>query len=114
MMSHHVVVSKAGGATTQEAIAAGCPMIVTQVVPGQEEGNYELLRRHSAGLLATTPDAVAAALRRCFANEGAVLRAWRSGIAGLAQPGAARTIASRLLAVAGGPRVSKAGARAAD
>jgi len=101
MMTHHVVVSKAGGATTQEAIAAGCPMIVTQVVPGQEEGNYELMRRHSAGLLATTPGEVAGALRRCFANEGAVLRAWRSGVAGLAHPGAARTIATRLLAVAG-------------
>ena len=31
---------------TQEAIAARCPMIVNQIVPGQEEGNYELLRRH--------------------------------------------------------------------
>ena len=46
LMTHHVVVSKAGGATTQEALAARCPMIVNQIVPGQEEGNYELLRRH--------------------------------------------------------------------
>ncbi len=101
MMTHHVVVSKAGGATTQEAIAAGCPMIITQVVPGQEEGNYELMRRHSAGLLAGTPEAVSDALRRCFANDGAILRAWRSGVAGLAHPGAARTIAERLLAASG-------------
>jgi processive 1,2-diacylglycerol beta-glucosyltransferase len=34
LMTHHVVVSKAGGATTQEAIAARCPMVVNQVVPG--------------------------------------------------------------------------------
>ena len=54
-MTHHVVVSKAGGATTQEAVAARCPMIVNQVVPGQEEGNCELLLRHGAGALATTP-----------------------------------------------------------
>ena len=39
MMSHHLVISKAGGATVQEAIAARCPMIVNQVIPGQEEGN---------------------------------------------------------------------------
>ncbi|MEY3609221.1 MAG: hypothetical protein RLZZ447_2009, partial [Verrucomicrobiota bacterium] len=38
LLSHHVVISKAGGATTQEALAAGCPMVVSQVVPGQEEG----------------------------------------------------------------------------
>ena len=35
--------SKAGGATTQEAIAAKCPMIINQVVPGQEEGNARLI-----------------------------------------------------------------------
>jgi processive 1,2-diacylglycerol beta-glucosyltransferase len=34
LLTHHVVVSKAGGATTQEAIAARCPMIVNQIVPG--------------------------------------------------------------------------------
>jgi processive 1,2-diacylglycerol beta-glucosyltransferase len=54
LMTHHVVISKAGGATTQEALAARCPMIVNQIVPGQEEGNYELLRRHGIGALATT------------------------------------------------------------
>ena len=43
MMSHHLVISKAGGATVQEAIAARCPMIVNQVIPGQEEGNAELI-----------------------------------------------------------------------
>src|SRR5882724_5791155 len=67
LMTHHVVVSKAGGATTQEAIAARCPMIVNQIVPGQEEGNYELLRRHGAGGLAETPDLVISTLRRAFA-----------------------------------------------
>ena len=58
LLTHHVVISKAGGATTQEAIAARCPMIVNQIVPGQEEGNYELLRRHGIGALAETPEAV--------------------------------------------------------
>ena len=33
-MTHHAVVSKAGGATTPEAINALCPMVVSQVVPG--------------------------------------------------------------------------------
>ena len=39
MLSNHLVIGKAGGATVQEAIAARCPMIVNQVIPGQEEGN---------------------------------------------------------------------------
>ena len=42
MMSNHLVISKAGSAIVQEAIAARCPMIINQVIPGQEEGNAEL------------------------------------------------------------------------
>ena len=99
LMTHHVVVSKAGGATTQEAINALYPMIVSQVVPGQEEGNYELLRRHAAGALATTSDAVIATLRHAFADRGRVWREWRAALAPLARPDAAMDIARHVLAV---------------
>ena len=99
-MTHHVVISKAGGATTQEAIAARCPMIVSQVVPGQEEGNYELLRRHGAGTLAETPVAVEAALRAAFAHDGALCRQWRQRLEALSRPSAAREIATQVLAAA--------------
>lgn len=102
LMTHHAVVSKAGGATTQEAIAARCPMIVNQIVPGQEEGNYELLRRHGVGALAETPEAIIAALRRAFADRGRVWQAWRSALAPLARTGAAREIARRVLATPAG------------
>ena len=98
LMTHHAVVSKAGGATTQEAIAARCPMIVCQVVPGQEEGNYELLRRHEIGARAETPESIRAALENAFANRGAVWRQWRSRLDRLARPNAAQSIAERLLA----------------
>jgi len=97
LMTHHAVVSKAGGATTQEAIAARCPMIVNQVVPGQEEGNYELLRRHGAGALAETPAAVVAVLQRAFADRGREWRAWREALAALARPAAAQAIAMHVL-----------------
>jgi processive 1,2-diacylglycerol beta-glucosyltransferase len=100
LMSHHVVVSKAGGATTQEAIAARCPMIVNQVVPGQEEGNCELLLRHGAGALATTPDSVIATLRSAFSNNGRGWEAWRAALEPMARPDAARTIAALVLAQA--------------
>jgi processive 1,2-diacylglycerol beta-glucosyltransferase len=99
LMTHHAVVSKAGGATTQEAIAARCPMIVCQVVPGQEEGNYELLRRHQIGARAETPESIRTALENAFANRGAVWRQWRSRLDRLARPNAAQAIAERLFAV---------------
>ncbi len=97
LMTHHAVVSKAGGATTQEAIAARCPMLVNQIIPGQEEGNYELLRRHGIGALAETPDAVITELRRAFRDNGAVWRQWRAALAQLSRPTAAREIADEVL-----------------
>jgi processive 1,2-diacylglycerol beta-glucosyltransferase len=101
LFTHHVVISKAGGATTQEALAARCPMIVNQIVPGQEEGNYELLRRHGIGALAETPAAVLATLHHAFANDGAVWEKWRQATLALHRPRAAGEIATELLEVAG-------------
>jgi len=103
LMTHHVVVSKAGGATTQEAIAARCPMIVNQVVPGQEEGNYELLRRHGIGMRAETPEAVVGALRKAFAHQGRVWSEWSLALDPLARPDAADAIAAHVFAHAARP-----------
>lgn len=110
LLTHHLLVSKAGGATTQEAIAARCPMIVNQIVPGQEEGNYELPRRHGVGALATTPDAVISACRRAFAWNGAVWRDWRNSLETLSRPDAAQDIARHVLAQIGQNPAPRSGA----
>lgn len=101
LLTHHVVISKAGGATTQEALAARCPMIVNQIVPGQEEGNWELLRRHGAGALATTAAGVVSELERAFAAGGQGWRRWRQALAPLSRPHAACDIAAAVLAHVG-------------
>ena len=95
-MTHHVVVSKAGGATTQEAIAARCPMVVNQVVPGQEEGNCELLLRHGAGALATTPGGRARdPPLRAFSKPGGAGLGWLArALAHGTRPTQRRTIAA--------------------
>jgi processive 1,2-diacylglycerol beta-glucosyltransferase len=97
LMTHHVIISKAGGATTQESINALCPMIVSQIIPGQEEGNYELMRRHDTGALATTPQEIASVLQRAFAGDAALWRHWRNNLKALARPNAARMIATEVL-----------------
>jgi processive 1,2-diacylglycerol beta-glucosyltransferase len=97
LMTHHVVISKAGGATTQESINAHCPLLVSQIVPGQEEGNYELIRRHNAGALTETPHAIIATLQRIFASDAAIWQYWRANLQRFAQPAAARTIATTVL-----------------
>ena len=61
LRSSHLLISKAGGAITQEAIAAGCPIIVNQIVPGQEEGNARLIADNAAGTVAISNSEVVAA-----------------------------------------------------
>ena len=97
LMTHHVVISKAGGATTQESINAHCPLLVSQIVPGQEEGNYELIRRNDAGALTETPQAIVTTLQRIFASDAAIWQHWRANLQRFAQPAAARTIATTVL-----------------
>jgi len=58
MTTHDIVIAKAGGATTHETAAAGRPSVIVKVVPGQEEGNVELIERRGSGLLENNPDAL--------------------------------------------------------
>lgn len=100
MLESHLLISKAGGATVQEAIAARCPMIINQVVPGQEEGNARLISTTKSGVVATTPAAIIAAVEAAFANDSQQWREWSENIGRLSRPAASLEIADRLLALA--------------
>ena len=98
MAENHILISKAGGATVQETLAACTPMILTQVVPGQEEGNARLILENGAGTLATTPAAISAAVREAIADGGRVWHGWHRAVTALSRPAAAEEIARLLLA----------------
>lgn len=93
LMSHHVLIGKAGGAAVQETIAAATPMLITSVVPGQEEGNAELLFRNECGALCPSPDALAEKIEELFANDAADWKTWEHNIQRLSRPDAALQIA---------------------
>ena len=97
LASHHILVSKAGGATVQETIAAACPIIINQIVPGQEEGNAQLITQTNSGAVALTNDEVIATLTRAFANDGSLLHEWSANIAKISRPAASLEIAKFLL-----------------
>ncbi|MDQ2867747.1 MAG: galactosyldiacylglycerol synthase [Verrucomicrobiota bacterium] len=99
LSTHHVLVSKAGGATVQETIAARCPMIINQVVPGQEEGNAQLIAENNAGAVAHSNDEVISLMKNALADDGKVLREWTENIGKISRPNAAREIAKFLLAL---------------
>jgi processive 1,2-diacylglycerol beta-glucosyltransferase len=99
LRSTHLLISKAGGATVQEAIAAGCPMIVNHVIPGQEEGNARYLVAMNCGAVALDDDAVVNAIESTFANNAARWHEWSRNIAPLGRPTAALDTAEFILSL---------------
>lgn len=103
LCSHHLYIGKAGGAIVHEAMAAQCPILVSHVVPGQEEGNIELIERHDIGRLAAHyPEALAASVAEVFSNDGLTWKRWKAHLRAIARPGASRAIAEFVLASASG------------
>lgn len=101
LCSHHLYIGKAGGAIVHEAMAARCPILVSHVVPGQEEGNIELIERHGIGRLAAHyPSALVASVEEVFAADAATWKRWKGKLAAISKPSASRDIAAAVIAAA--------------
>jgi len=86
LMSHHLVIAKAGGAMVQEAIAARCPMIINQVIPGQEEGNARLIRKLGVGAVAEGGKEVRDLVEAAFAHKGRLWQEWSDNLQKVSRP----------------------------
>jgi len=96
---HHLVLGKAGGATVHEAIAAACPMLIHHIVPGQEEGNLQLLRHIGGGELCDSEQKVRQMMHALTANQGQEWRKMKQRLLEVRRPDSARQIASFMLDV---------------
>jgi len=101
LTSHHVVVGKAGGATVHESLAAACPMLIHHLVPGQEEGNLDLLHHINGGHLADTPGALTSHLMEMLADNAASWRKMKRDMARHARPNSAHIAANFIMKQAG-------------
>ena len=99
MLTSHLVISKAGGATTHECVAAGVPMIISQVIPGQEAGNARLIVDHQAGCLGLTPQAMKEAVAQAFADDYQVWKKWKANCEALGDAQGAQRVAEKVLAL---------------
>jgi processive 1,2-diacylglycerol beta-glucosyltransferase len=97
MLTHHLLIGKAGGAMVQEAIAARCPMIVNQLIPGQEEGNARLIEDNQVGAVALKPRQVSEWVKGAFRRNARLWHKWRDNLAKISRPDAALRIARMLL-----------------
>lgn len=99
MHAADVLVTKPGGLTTAEALAAPLPMVLFKPLPGQEERNTRYLVERRAALRAKRASDLTQAVRSLLTSEvkrSEMLRAMRV----LARPDAARDVAGLTIAVA--------------
>lgn len=97
LMSHHLLIGKAGGATVQETIAAACPMIINQVIPGQEEGNARLIQMLGGGAVASHINEVPQLVHNALANGARQWLTWRANLQKASRPDSAARIADLIL-----------------
>ena len=86
-----ILISKPGGITTAESLAAGLPMIMVDPIPGQEEANSDYILENGAGLKARSLEDLGFKINH-LAADPARLEHIRENIRRIARPDAAFSI----------------------
>ena len=80
-----------------ESLAATCPAIIDYVVPGQEEGNAELLTSHGCGVTTRSPEETGREAAKMLENNRAEARRMKANMLAHSMPDAAMRIAQLVL-----------------
>jgi 1,2-diacylglycerol 3-beta-galactosyltransferase len=101
------IVCKAGGMIVTEALACGLPLLLIDVLPGQEAGNAEYVIEGGAGERVEDPVCALEVLYHWLDRDGAQLAKRAENARRLGCPRAAYAVAERVWAAAGRGPVTK-------
>jgi 1,2-diacylglycerol 3-beta-galactosyltransferase len=93
MHASDLVMSKAGGLVITESLACGLPMILIDLIPGQEIGNAEYVIQGGAGELGQDPVNILEIMCHWLEHGGRLLAERAGNAARLGQPHAAYSVA---------------------
>jgi UDP-N-acetylglucosamine:LPS N-acetylglucosamine transferase len=96
MSAADLIVTKAGAASVTEAITAGLPIVISDVIPGQETGNMEFVVKNGAGEYPGSPEAVGHTVARWVREGRAGLERRAANARRIAQPDAAFKVADEV------------------
>ncbi len=96
MRASDLLVSKAGGLITSEALACGLPILLIENLPGQEEGNMRFLCREKAALAVSDPASFSREIDDLFSNQQSRLKEMAANASRIGKPEAAFTIAETI------------------
>lgn len=100
MKASDLMVSKAGGLSVTEALACGLPMVMMNVLPGQEVGNMEFVVKNGAGIYIEDKDEFLEGIAHLMTNDAALLKTMAARAAALGKPEAAEKAAEIIWEVA--------------
>jgi 1,2-diacylglycerol 3-beta-galactosyltransferase len=92
MHAADMIATKAGGLTVSEALAAGKPLLIHGLPPGQEAGNLRYVEKYGAGCWTPDADALVARVGQWLADPDELLRV-TAAARRLGRPNAAHQIA---------------------
>jgi 1,2-diacylglycerol 3-beta-galactosyltransferase len=93
MQASDLILCKAGGLIVTESLAAGLPIMLVHLIPGQEEGNMTYVLEHEAGVYCEEPEVALDALGHWLENDRELLKITAKNAADLGRPRAAFEIA---------------------
>jgi len=96
MHAADLMVCKAGGLIVTESLACKLPMVLINVLPGQEKGNMEYVVDNGAGVLAEAPMQVLEALAHYTMGNRSMLTAASQAAEKIGKPMAAFDVAERI------------------
>lgn len=114
MQASDALICKAGGLIVTEALACGLPMMLINVIPGQETGNAEYVVSNQAGDLATSPLRMLETLAHWLQNDAALLKERAQNARRLGRPEAAYEAAKLVWEAAQRGPLDKRGQHIAD
>lgn len=109
MMAADLVICKAGGLVVTESLAAGLPMLLVDVIPGQEEGNRDYAVKNGAADMVDSPREMLETISHLMANNGALLKERARNARRLGKPNSAQDVAEMVWRSALRGPVSKRG-----
>jgi processive 1,2-diacylglycerol beta-glucosyltransferase len=98
MAMSDLAVSKAGGMTTSEALAAELPMVLVNPIPGQEEENAAFLQAVGAAIVAPSPTDLRSLMTDLFDHPERLV-SLRKGARRVKRPAAAAHAAAAILSL---------------
>ena len=97
MRASDLIIAKAGGLIVTESMASGLPMILIDVIPGQESGNAEFVQEGKAGFLAENEIEFIEVLSHLFFDDQAGLIKAKENAKAIGKPTSAMQIAKLII-----------------